>query len=446
MLGFKFLGNTRVPHHKETKNMPAVRIEPPKEVLILMSQHIGAPAKPIVKAGDEVLVGQLIAEAVGEISSPICSSVSGKVLKIEDYLTNSGTTVEAIRIESDGLMTPYSGITPPVVNNLDELCEAVRNSGLVGLGGAGFPTAVKLEGLKSGNIDTIVINGSECEPYLTCDMRAMLDDAEWIEKGVELLTKLAPSVKSVLIGVESNKPECIKKMREIFAGKDYVKVVKLPSKYPQGAEKVLIYNTTKRVVPEGKLPVDVGVVVFNVTTLAFIAKYIETGMPLVERTVTVSGSAVIEPKNIIAPIGMSARDVLEVTGGVKEDLGKVIFGGAMMGFAISSLDEPIVKTTGGITALTKKDSKDSTMTACIHCGRCVAACPHKLNPVKFSGALNLPVMEEKAAMLEETKIMLCMECGCCSFVCPAKRPLVQNNRLAKAEYKNYKAHQATLKK
>lgn len=446
MLGFKFLGNTRVPHYKNTENMPAVRIKPSGEVLLLMSQHIGAPAKPIVKAGDEVLVGQLVAEASGVVSSPIYSSVSGKVVKIESYLTRFGETVDAIRIESDGLMTRSAEIAPPKVNDLDGFCEAVRASGVVGLGGAGFPTAVKLSAIKKGNIDTILINGSECEPYLTCDARTMIDDAEWVVKGVELLIKYAPSVKNVLIGIEGNKPECIEKMREAFKDKDYFKVVKLPSNYPQGAEKVLIYNTLKRVVPDGKLPADIGVLVFNVSTVAFIAKYIETGMPLVEKAMTVSGNAVNEPKNVIVPIGMSAWDVLEASGGVKEDLGKVIFGGPMTGYAISTFDEPVIKTTGGIIAFTKKESKEPKNTSCIHCGRCLAACPHKLNLVKFTDALKLDDIEEKMKMLEENKILLCMECGCCSYVCPARRPLIQNNRLAKAEYKKYKAHQATLKK
>lgn len=446
MLGFKFLGNTRVPHYKDTENMPAVRIKPSEEVLILMSQHIGAPAKPVVKVGDEVLVGQLIAEAVGNVSAPIYSSVSGKVVAIEEHITHMGTNDEAIRIKSDGLMTLCDGIEPPTVNNIDEFCEAIRKSGVVGLGGAGFPTAVKASALKSGNIDTVLINGSECEPYLTCDARTMIDDAMWVVKGVQLISELAPSVKSFVIGIEDNKPECIEKMTEVFADKDYVNVVKLPTKYPQGAEKVLIHNTLKRVVPEGKLPADIGVLVFNVSTVAFIAKYIETGMPLVEKAMTVSGNAVNEPKNVIAPIGMSARDVLEAAGGVKEDLGKVVFGGPMTGYAISTLDEPVIKTTGGIIAFTKKESKEPKNTSCIHCGRCLAACPHKLNLVKYSDALKLNDIEEKMHMLEENKILLCMECGCCSYVCPARRPLIQNNRLAKAEYKKYKAHQATLKK
>lgn len=446
MLGFKFLGNTRIPHYKDTERMSAVRIKPSEEVLLLMSQHIGAPAKPIVKVGDEVLVGQLIAEASGTVSSPIYSSVSGKVVAIEEHITHSGETNEAIRIKSDGLMTLCPEIAPPKVDGLDELYEAVRKSGVVGLGGAGFPTAVKLLALKGENIDTILINGAECEPYLTCDARTMIDDAKWVVKGVEILTKFAPSVKNVLIGIEGNKPECIDKMREVFRDKDYFKVVELPMKYPQGAEKVLIYNTLKKVVPDGKLPADIGVLVFNVSTVAFIAKYIETGMPLVEKAMTVSGNAVNEPKNVIVPIGMSAGDVLEAAGGVKEDLGKVIFGGPMTGYAISTLNEPVIKTTGGIIAFTKKESKEPKNTSCIHCGRCLAACPHKLNLVKFTDALKFNDIEEKMKMLEENKVLLCMECGCCSYVCPARRPLIQNNRLAKAEYRKYKAHQATLKK
>ena len=444
MFGLKFLGKTGIPHRKNTAEMPAVRMTPPKEVLLPMSQHIGAPATPIVKIGDEVKVGQKIAEVGGYVSSPIYASVSGKVSKIESYLRPDGRQVQAVRITSDGEMTPVDGITPPEITDLDSLITAVRESGIVGLGGAGFPLSVKLDAAKKGIIDTVVINGAECEPYITTDTRTMLEEADNIKYGIDLLRKLIPDIKSYLFGIEGNKPECIKKLKEVFSADSDVKVVKLPEKYPQGAEKVIIYNTTGRVVPEGKLPADVGVIVMNVTTLAYLAKYARTGMPLVERSVTVDGSAVAEAKNVIAPIGTSIREIVDFAGGLKEDAGKVLFGGPMMGQPACSLDEPIVKTTGAITILNVKDSTEPPVTACIHCGRCVNTCPLFLNPTAFANALKLEGKKDRVQRLEENKINLCIECGSCSYVCPANRPLVQNNRIGKAEVREYKAHLASL--
>ena len=445
MFGFKFLGRTHVPHHKNTAEMAAVRMTPPSEVLIPMSQHIGTPAIPTVKVGDEVKVGQQIAEASGYVSSPIHSSVSGKVTKIEDYLTSAGKKVSAIRIESDGLMTPYDDITPPEVTDLDSFIEAVRASGLVGLGGAGFPTAVKLDAIKKGEIHTVIINGAECEPYLTSDARVMLDEAESVYDGIMLLEKYVATAEKFIIGIESNKPECIREMARIFADNEKVSVLPLPSLYPQGAEKVIIYNSTGIVVPEGKLPANVGVLVMNVTSLSTLAKYIKTGMPLVERCVTVDGSAIKEPKNVIAPIGTSIGSLIEFAGGFGDEVGKVLFGGPMMGIAAASLNEPIMKTTGGITALSVKDSVSEDSTACIHCGRCVEACPVSLNPTAFAKALKVENTDERMERLEGDSINLCMECGACSFVCPARRPLVQNIRLGKAALRDYKSHKANLK-
>lgn len=424
--------------------MPAVRMTPPAEVLLPTCQHIGAPATPIVKVGDTVKVGEKIAEASGYVSSPVYASVSGKVAKIESYHRPDGRMVPAIRIISDGEMTLYENITPPTVTDLESLVAAVRESGLVGLGGAGFPTSVKLDALKKGEIDTVVINGAECEPYITSDTRTMLDKTELIVKGIEIMKKHMPTVKRYIFGIEKNKPECIAKINEAFAGCEDVSVTTLPSLYPQGGEKVIIYNTTRRIVPEGKLPADVGVLVVNVTSLATLAEYITTGMPLVEKCVTVDGSAVAEPKNVIAPIGTSMRDIVEFAGGLKEAPGKVLFGGPMMGVCSRSLDEPIAKTTNAVTVLNVKESTEPPVTACIHCGRCVSACPLGLNPTAYARALNLEGKEERVARLEEYKLNLCMECGCCSYVCPANRPLVQNNRLGKAEIREYKTYLAEL--
>ena len=445
MFGFKFLGNTHIPHRKNTADMAPVRMTPPTEILLPVSQHIGAPATPVVKVGDEVKVGQLVAEAGGFVSSPIYSSVSGKVTKIDTALLCDGRNVSAIRIESDGLMTPYEGITPPEITDFDSFIAAVRASGLVGLGGAGFPTAVKLNAAKDGKIHTVVINSAECEPYLTADTRTMLDESEAIFEGITLLERFIPSAERFIFGIENNKPECIEEMARIFQDNSKVTVKPLPSLYPQGAEKIIVYNTTGLVIPEGKLPADVGVIVMNVTSLAVLAKYVKTGMPLVEKCVTVDGSAVAEPKNVIVPIGTPVCEVIEFAGGLKEEPGKVLYGGPMMGIAMASTDEPILKTTNGITSLTVKDSIQSEASACIHCGRCVAACPMHLNPTIYAKALALDDNDERMARLDAHRVNLCMECGCCSFVCPANRPLVQNNRLAKTALRNYKAHKANLK-
>ncbi len=445
MFRFKFLGKTHVPHRKNTASMPAVRMTPPEEVLLPTEQHIGAAATPVVKVGDEVKVGQLIAEASGAFSSPVYSSVSGKVTKIDAYLRSSGKSVPAIRIQSDGLMTPYEDITPPTVTDLDSFIAVVRKSGVVGLGGAGFPTAVKLEATKAGAIHTIILNGAECEPYITCDARTMLDGADSIKYGIELMKEFMPDVKNYYIGIEANKPECIAKMNEIFAGDETVTVKKLPSRYPQGAEKVLIRNVTGITVPFGKLPADVGVIVMNVTTLAKIADYIKTGMPLVEKCVTVDGSAIKEPKNVLVPLGASIADVVEFAGGFTEDLGKVIIGGPMTGFAAYSFDEPIIKTTGAIIAFTKKDSVHLKTTACIHCGKCVDACPHLLTPTAFTKALSITNEDERMETLDELGITICVECGCCSYVCPANRPLMENNRVAKNALRSYRAAKKDLK-
>ena len=445
MFRFKFLGKVKIPHHKNTAALSPVRMTAPSEVCITMDQGLGSPATPIVKAGDDVKVGQLIAEASSYISAPIYSSVSGKVKKIDGIIRPNGNSVTALWIESDGEMTPAENITPPTITDIDSLIKAMRDSGMVGLGGAGFPTAVKFEAVKKGIVDTIIINAAECEPYLTSDARTMLDDSAYIADGISLLQKTIPNIKRYIIGIESNKPKCIAEMKRVFKENEAVSVVTLPSRYPQGGEKILIRNTTNLTVPEGKLPADVGVIVINVTTLASLAKYFNTGMPLVEKCITVDGSAIADPKNVIAPIGTSIRDVIEFAGGFKDEACKIILGGPMTGRAAYSLDEPITKTSGAILAFGEKDVKLNEASPCIHCGKCLDACPNSLDIPAFSHALKRDDKAEQIKILEDNRVNLCIECGSCAFVCPANRPLVENIRVAKKALKDHNAHKATLK-
>ena len=432
------LGKTKIPHRKNTAAMEAVRMPAPATVTIPVAQNIGAPSVPCVKVMDKVYVGTKIADAGGYVGAPIHSSVSGTVKKIDSFLLSNGRSCNAIIIESDGEMTPDPAIKAPVVTNLDELCDAVRESGLVGLGGAGFPAAVKLDAAKKGIIKKVVINAAECEPYITADTRTMLDNSDYVVKGIQLLLDYV-NPDEIVIGVEKNKPEAIKKLSELLSDKGKVRIVSLPETYPQGAEKILIYNATGLVVPEGGLPSDVGCLVMNVTSLAFLAKYVETGMPLVEKCLTVDGSAIESPKNVIAPLGTSIKDIIEFTGNSTENIGKLLYGGPMMGVAVYNLDDPILKNTNALTAFNKNDSIIPKSYPCIHCGRCVAACPMGLNPTAYAKAMKVEDKNERADRLAAAKINLCMECGCCSFVCPSRRPLVETNRLAKADLRNTQA-------
>ncbi len=415
---------------------------PPQTVTIPMSMHIGAPAKPVVKVGQEVKVGTLIAEAGGFVSVPMHASVSGKVTKITDYLLSNGTTVPAVVIESDGTMTPDEALTPPVVDSRESLLEAIKQSGVVGLGGAGFPTHVKFN-VDPSRIECLVINGAECEPYITSDTRTMLDRTADMKRAL-LAMKQHFGISNIVIGIENNKKEAIKSMMGLMnevteAGKCTFTVKVLPAVYPQGGEKVLIYHTIGRTVPVGKLPIDVGCIVVNCTTLAAIGSYLETGMPLVEKIVTVDGGAVGKPANVIVPIGTAMSDVFDFCGGLTETPDKVIYGGPMMGITVPDTTAPILKNTNAILALTAKETKLPKTTACIRCGACTNTCPFGLAPAAIAKAYK----NKDAAMLEDLSLNACMECGCCSFVCPANRPLVQTNKLAKAFLKEEKAKEGS---
>jgi len=421
-----------VPHRKNTADIEPARISPPPFVVLPMSMHIGRPATPEVKPGDHVDVGQRVGAQNGFISSSIYASVSGTVKKCDDILLSSGSYCPAVMIESDGLMTPYSEIRPPEVVDRESFIAAVRESGVVGLGGAGFPTYVKFAVDDPKKIEELIINGAECEPYITSDTRTMIDRADEIEEGISLIMKYL-GISKVIIAVEKNKPKAIARMREIESRIDGVKVKALPSSYPQGGEKVIIYNTTGKIVPPGKLPIDLGSLVCNCTTVAAIARYVKTGMPLTEKTLTVDGGAVKNPTNLIVPIGTPVEYVFEAAGGFSEVPAKVLYGGPMMGIAIPDISAPVLKNTNALLALTERESKTPKETACIRCGSCVNNCPLGLRSTDISIAYKA----RDGAALKALHTLTCMGCGCCSYVCPAKKPLVQTNKLAKQMLREY---------
>lgn len=415
-----------VPHNKHTSGFVPKEMQNVKSVVLPVSMHIGAPATPVVKKGDAVCVGTLVAKAEGYVSSPVYSSVSGTVSEVGEILISDGKKTAAIKIESDGLNTLCEDITPPTVTNRETLIEAIQKSGIVGLGGAGFPTFVKLNVKEEQTVEELIVNGAECEPYITSDSVTMENYSEDISFAIDTLVKYL-GVKKVIIGIEKNKPAAISKMKEMAKQKENTEVKVLPSVYPQGGEKVLIYHTTGKVVKLGQLPIDVGCIVINSTTLQQIGKYLKTGIPMTKKVVTVDGSAVKEPNNVIAPIGTPLKEVIDFCGGLKEDAQKVILGGTMMGIAVRDLEQPITKTTNAVLVFGEKEKINKKLTACINCGRCAGYCPFSIDPRKISKA----VKNKKDIEIKECGADLCMLCGCCSFVCPARRPLVENNRIAK---------------
>jgi len=427
-----FKGGAHPPHSKEaTEKSAIIKAKSPNVVVIPMQQHIGAPCEPIVKIGDEVKVGQKIGEPKGFVSSPIHSSISGKVMAVEPRLYSGGTKVNCVVIENDMKDTRLDTIIPK--GNLQDLSseqikEIIKEAGIVGMGGATFPTHVKLALPPGKKVDTVILNGAECEPYLTSDHRLMLENPEAVVFGLKALMK-ALNVNKGFIGIETNKPDALEAVYNAAKNEEGIEVVALKTKYPQGAEKQLINACTGREVPSGGLPADVGVVVNNVGTAAAVADAIMIGMPLVQRIVTVTGKGIKNPKNLLVNIGTSFREVINECGGFSENVGKVIAGGPMMGIAQFSIDIPVIKGTSGILVLTEDDAKLPEPSNCIRCGKCVTVCPINLMPLHISNYSLL----DKFDQAEEVNAMDCIECGSCSFVCPAKRPLVDSIRVAKRE-------------
>ena len=419
----KKLKGIRLKHRKNTENSATVEFPLPKKVRIPMSMNMGAACQPLVKVGDEVKVGQKIGDTDVPFSVPVHSGVSGKVTAVGDYRTAMGAVCKIVEIETDGQQTVSEEVKPPVVTDRDSFLKAVRESGACGLGGAGFPTHIKLN--PKNPIDTLIINGAECEPYITADYREMIECPEDIIGGINMI-KERLGIKNAKLALEAKKPEAIKNFTAMAANDPTIDIITLPSAYPQGAEKVIIYNSTGRIVKEGELPSDEGVIVLNVSTAAFIYRYTQTGMPLVTRRLTIDGNAVGEPKNVRAVIGTSFRELLEFCKTDIDSIRKLIGGGPMMGMSIPDLDMPVVKTSNALLAIKSYDERKTT--SCIRCGRCVNVCPLGLMPAEIDKAYKIRNIEE----LQALKVNLCMNCGSCTYVCPANRKLAETNQLAKA--------------
>ena len=423
-----FKGGAAVPHKKNTAQIETIKMNVPEKVIIPMLQHIGAPCEPLVKKGDTVKVGQIIGNSEKYISAPIHASVSGTVTNVAPMLYPGGFQVTSVEIKADGTQEVHESIKPISYSSNKELLEAIRQSGIVGLGGAGFPAHAKLSPPPDKPVDTLIINGAECEPYITSDYREIIENSWNIIGGINILVELL-KVKNVWIGIEDNKPEAIKVLTHLAEKIDNVKVIKLKSRYPQGAEKMLIYSITGRKVPPGKLPLDVGVIVMNISSVSLISEYIKTGMPLIKRRVTVDGSAVKNPSNVEVLIGTPLKDVFDACGGFNCVVHKVLMGGPMMGVAQYSLNAPVVKYTNALLAFGRKEAEIGEEGPCIRCGRCVNACPMNLMPLY----INLHALKENMDDLGKYNPIDCIECGSCAYVCPANRRLVQSIRLAKAQ-------------
>ncbi len=429
MFGYKtFRGGIHPDDKKHGSNYIKIEnLKPSKIMVFPVQQHVGKPAKIIVKVGDYVKMGQLIAEADGYVSANIHSSVSGKVIEIKPHIHPNGNMVESVIVENDfkdEAVRNFADFRELDDLSVQEIVEIVKDAGIVGMGGAAFPTHVKL--VPPSPIDTVIINGAECEPYITSDHRVMLEHPKCILTGIRAVMKCV-GAKKAFVGIESNKKDAIEKLQDFFGTEENINVVSVLAKYPQGSEKQLIEVISGRQVPSGKLPSDVGVVVLNIDTVWAIADAINKGKPLISRTVTVSGGAIAQPKNFMLRLGTPAKDVIEAAGGFCEEPAKILLGGPMMGNAIFDTDVPVIKGTGAIIALTEDEIKSTEATACIRCGKCVDTCPMHLQPLM----LRAYSIKNDYAMLKKYNILDCMECGACAYICPGRQTPVQYIRNAK---------------
>ncbi|PTY39131.1 electron transport complex subunit RsxC [Brachyspira hampsonii] len=418
------------PHDsKDTADIASSALsKPPKTVLISMAQHIGAPAKMLKNKGDKIEKGELIGEAGGYVSGNVHSSVTGTAASVEIAAPPLGRGANAllINVDSNADNLAYFESSDYMSMPVEEMSKRIQQAGIVGMGGATFPTHVKVDGAAKGNADTLIINGVECEPYITSDYRLMIEYTQYLFKGIEILRKIIPSVKRTIIGIENNKPKAIEEMAKM--GKEYnVEVMALRLRYPQGAEKMLIEATTGRIVPVSKLPMDVGVIVVNIATLYAIYEAVAKNKPLIERLVTVSGDAIKEHKNIWLPLGTPISHVVEECGGITAEDVLILSGGPMMGAAIPNLEQCVNKGTNSLLFLNKDKLPKEVEYPCIKCGRCGNACPLKLSPTEIAHTAKAKIKDK----LNDLDIATCFECGCCSYICPSKIPLVQWIRFGK---------------
>lgn len=423
MAKLTFVGGIHPYDGKElSKDKPIKAVLPKGDLVYPLSQHIGAPAKPIVEKGEHVLTGQMIAEAGGFVSAPIYATVSGTVKAIEPRRVVTGDNVMSIVIENDG---KYEEVEYPAGKPLEEMTKAeiierVKNAGIVGMGGAGFPTFIKLSPKEPEKIEYVIANCAECEPYLTSDYRRMIEEPEKLVEGLKISLRLFDNARGIL-AVEDNKPDCVEILKKLTKDEPRISVKALKTKYPQGAERQLIFATTGRKINSSMLPADAGCVVNNVDTIVAIYHAVIEGKPLKNRIVTVTGDAIADPRNFIVRIGTNYHELIEEAGGFKKEPVKIISGGPMMGFGIFDLDVPTTKTASALLCLTEDDVSKMEPSACINCGRCVEVCPSRILPRMLADyAENY---NEEAFLSHDG--MECCECGCCSYVCPAKRPLTQ---------------------
>ena len=405
-----------------SKDQPIQELLPKGDLVYPLSQHIGAPANPVVKKGDHVLKGQVIAEAGGFVSAPVYASVSGKVKGLEQRFNPAGSKTECIVIENDGEYkeVEYEPAKPLSEMTREEILERIARAGIVGMGGAGFPTRVKLSPKEPDKIDYIIANCAECEPYITADYRRMLENTEDLVSGMKVVLSLFPNAKGIF-AVEDNKKDCIDKLTSAVANESRMEVAALMTKYPQGAERQLIYAVTKRAIHSAMLPADAGCIVDNVETLIGIHNAVINGKPLMERVVTVSGDAVAAPGNYKVLLGTSHQELIDAAGGFTAQPEKLISGGPMMGFAMVTADAPVTKTSSSILAFKKDVVAESQETACINCARCVDVCPSRIIPSRLA---DYAIRHDEEAFVAMNGLE-CVECGSCSYVCPAKRPLKQ---------------------
>lgn len=427
-----FKGGVDVLHNKEmTQGKSLEYAEEPDIVYIPLHQHIGAPCEALVNVGDKVKIGQKIGEAQAFVSAPVHSSVAGTVKSIVNMNTPTGMNTKTVVIESDKTCDLDENVkSKGNVDTLtsDEILEIIKDMGITGMGGAGFPTHVKLSPPPEKKIDTAIVNGSECEPFLTSDHRQMLEMPDKIITGLKAMMK-ALKVERGFIAIEDNKMDVVEVLRSLLKPEDNIKVVTVKAKYPQGDEKRLIYAITGREVPSGGLPMDVACVVNNAGTAKAIADAITEGKPLYERVVTITGNGINEPKNLIAKVGTPFKDLIEQCGGFKGSPGKIIMGGPMMGLSQFSIEVPVIKGTSGILVLTEEESKPVKVLPCIKCGKCLEVCPVYLQPLYISAY----ALKDKFEDAEKYGALDCVECGACSFICPSKRPLAESIRFSKRE-------------